>query len=423
MPNISLRQTGLAALVAAMLSGCAAKKPIATQHMLVHEYTVRDPHFVRVMSDLLGPKIVGGNSITTLVNGEEFYPAQLEAIRSAQHSITFETYVYEESEIGREFAEALAERARNGVEVCVLLDAIGYDGSYFNELREAGAHVIEYHPVARITLLLTLGDVTQRTHRKILVIDGVHGFIGGAGVADFWQGDARSPEEWRDTMYHVQGPVVAHLQSAFVENWIQSTGELLDEQIFLPEISPVGDMHAQVFQSSPEGGAASMELMYLVAITAAEETIDIATPYFVPTDLMETVMLDALARGVRIRLIIPGPHIDHAVTKDASRPSWKALLQAGLELYEYQPTMYHHKMMIIDGYWTSLGSANLDLLSFRLNDEANLNVFSEAFAREQTELLEADLAQSAQVTEFDHDSRSLIQRVMEFLSMPFRPIL
>ena len=424
LPRI-IRMTVAAAAVL-WVSGCGAPDPIAERYQLEHTYSTRDPQFRRVMDNLLGPHIVSGNSITTLVNGDEFYPAQLEAIQSAQRSINLETYMYWAGDIGERFAQALASRAEAGLDVNVVIDAVGsekIDEEYITLMEEAGVRVIRYNPVERLVLLITIGDVTSRTHRKLLIVDGEVGFTGGAGIADVWLGDAENPDRWRDTFYRIEGPVVAQLQAAFVDNWIASTGETLHTQAYFPALEPAGELPAQVFLSSPEGGSASMELMYLLAINSAERTIDIATPYFVPDELFSNALLQALARGVQVRLLVPGEHIDIAVLRHASRSTWQPLLEAGMELYEYQPTMYHAKLIVIDGVWASIGSTNLDPFSFRLNDEANVNVYDESFARQQIALFERDLAHARRITELKHEDRSFFDRVQEFFASLWRPFL
>lgn len=406
--------------------GCGAPDPIAERFQLEHSYSTSDPQFRRVMNSLLGPRIVDGNSVKTLLNGDEFYPAQLEAIRGAQHSVNLETYMYWAGDIGQQFAEALAERARAGVDVNVVIDAIGsdkIDDEYITLMEDAGVQVVLYNPVTRIVLLVTIGDITSRTHRKLLIVDGRIGFTGGPGIADVWTGNAQDPEHWRDTFYRIEGPVVAQLQAAFVDNWIQSTGETLHKEEYFPPLQETGELAGQVFLSSPEGGSASMELMYLLAINAAEKTIDIGTPYFVPDDLVNNALINALERGVRVRLLVPGEHIDIALIKHASRGTWQPLLDAGMELYQYQPTMYHAKLIVIDGVWTSIGSTNVDPVSFRLNDEANINVFDAGFAQEQIQIFEQDLAHAERVTELEHENRSFGARIAEFFSSLWRPFL
>ena len=226
-----------------------------------------------------------------------------------------------------------------------------------------------------------LGRMNNRTHRKLLVVDGRVAFTGGVGIADHWQGDAEDPDHWRDMHFRIEGPVVAQFQAAFNDNWIKTTGEVLERRRSFPAAGPRGGQDAHLFISSPAGGSDSMHLMYLMALAAAERTIDLAASYFVPDALIDEALLAARGRGVRVRILVPGPHIDSDVVRLASRARWGPLLQAGVEIYEYQPTMMHSKLLIVDGEMVSVGSTNFDIRSFRLNDEASLNVYDRGLRR------------------------------------------
>jgi cardiolipin synthase len=255
--------------------------------------------------------------------------------------------------------------------------------------------------------------MNNRTHRKLLVVDGRVGFTGGVGIAEKWTGDAQDPAHWRDTHFKVEGPVVAQMQAVFMDNWIKATGEVLHGVDYFPPIEPVGEGRAQMFSSSPSGGSESMELMYLLSITAASRTIRLSSSYFVPNGLTLQAMVDALGRGVKLQIITPGEHTDAETVRSASRKTWGRLLAAGAEIYEYQPTMYHCKVMIVDEYLVSTGSTNFDNRSFRLNDEANLNIYDAAFARQQVAVFEADRARSRRITLADWERRPLTERLAE----------
>lgn len=412
-----LRGTGIVIAVALALMvhmpGCGAPPPL--REPLVHTYGARDPQFVRTMDRLLGPPLIHGNQVRTLVNGQEIFPAMLEAIRGARTTITFETFIYWSGDIGGQFTDALVERARDGVSVSLIIDAIGasaIDPAYTAAMREAGAQVLVYRPVD----FFTLDKVNYRTHRKILVVDGRIGFIGGVGIADAWLGNAEDAKHWRDNHYRVEGPVVASLQAAFIDNWIEAKGEVLDGPGYFPLLEPVGPLYGQVFISSPQSGTASMQLLYLLSINAAAHSLYLATPYFVPDDLTLATLVAARGRGVVVKMILPGELTDSTVVRRASRAAWGALLEAGIEIYEYQPALYHTKVMVVDGVWTSIGSTNVGNRSFRLNDEANLNIYDAEFAAGQETLLEDDIARSTRVTlEAWHD-RSLFDRVTDFLA-------
>jgi len=375
-------------------------------------YAVDDPRFLHVAGVLLGPPVIGGNRYRVLKNGDEIFPAMLDAIRGAKRSITFETYIYWSGEIGRRFADALSERARAGVPVHVLLDWVGsskMDPALLDELRKSGAQVLKYHPPH----WSHLGRLNNRTHRKLLIVDGRIGFTCGVGIAEKWTGHAQDPDHWRDTHVRIEGPAVAQMQAVFLDNWIKSTGEVLVGDAYFPIVAPVGDGLAQVFASSPSGGSESMELMMLLAITSAQRTIRISNAYFVPNELAMKALVDARARGVKVQVIVPGQWIDTETVRSASRATWGRLLDAGVEIFEYQPTMFHCKVLVVDDFLVSIGSTNFDNRSFRLNDEANLNVYDAAFARQQSAIFEEDRARSKRVTRAQWERRPWTERVEE----------
>jgi cardiolipin synthase len=261
-----------------------------------------------------------------------------------------------------------------------------------------------------------LGRLNNRTHRKLLVVDGRIGFTGGVGIAEQWGGDAQDADHWRDTHFEVEGPAVAQMQAVFMDNWIKTTGAVLHGVDYFPPLAPVGDGAAQVFSSSPSGGSASMELMYLMSITAAKRTIFLSSSYFVPNDLAVATMVEALKRGVKLQIITPGEHIDTETVRAASRARWGELLAAGAEIYEYQPTMYHCKVMIVDELMVSTGSTNFDDRSFRLNDEANLNIYDASFAAEQAAIFAADRAKSRRITLAEWQHRPVKEKLLERLA-------
>ncbi|MFG6460555.1 phosphatidylserine/phosphatidylglycerophosphate/cardiolipin synthase family protein [Roseateles sp. DXS20W] len=375
-------------------------------------YETDDAEFRRSLSALLGPPLVEGNQVETLLNGDQIFPAMLAAIRSAHKTVNFETYIYWSGSIGREFVDALTERARAGVKVNVLLDWVGsmkMDTALLDEMKAAGVACERFHEPR----FAHWGRLNNRTHRKLLVVDGRTGFTGGVGIADHWRGQARHPGEWRDTHYRVTGPVVAQMQSVFLDNWMRATGEVLHGEAYFPALAPAGPHMAQMFSSSPSGGSESMHLMYLLAITAARQRIDLANSYFVPDDLTIRTLVDAARRGVKVRILTPSGHIDSETVRKASRSSWGPMLEAGIEFAEYQPTMFHVKGLVVDGLFASVGSTNFDNRSFRLNDEANLNVMSTAFGREQQAVFEADWARARPVTLQQWRDRPRTERLWE----------
>jgi cardiolipin synthase len=369
------------------------------EHKLEHRHGVGDAQFRRELSTLLGPPIAGGNRVAHLENGAQIFPAMLESIRAARRTICFETFIYWSGQVGREFVEALGERARAGVRVHVLIDWVGsqrMERSLIEELKAAGAEVEYFHPLK----WYHLARINNRTHRKLLVVDGTVGFTGGVGIADNWAGNADSPDHWRDSHYRVEGPVVAQMQAAFLDNWIKTTGTVLQGEDYFPPLGDAGEVDAQVFTASPSGGGDSMLLMYLMAITSARESIDLSAAYFVPDTLALAALKDALRRGVRVRVVVPGRRIDRTVVRKASRAAWGELLRAGAEIHEFKPTMFHCKTLVVDRLLVSVGSTNFDNRSFRLNEEANLNVYDREFAERTTAVLEHDLTRSRRI-EYD----------------------
>jgi cardiolipin synthase len=376
-------------------------------------YSVDDERFVRVMSVMLGPPLVSGNRTAALPNGDRIFPAMLDALRSARKTITFEMYIYWSGRIGKAFADVLSERARSGVKVHVLLDGVGagkIDDAFIEEMERAGVELKRYNPPRP----WTIGRFNNRTHRKIVVVDGRIGFTGGVGIADQWLGDAQDAEHWRDTHFRIEGPVVAQMQAAFMDNWTEVTGTVLYGDDYFPAIEPAGAQRAQMFTSSPGGGSDSMQLMYLMSIASAKKTIDLAAPYFVPDNVDVNTLVAALKRGVAVRIIVPGRHIDSGIVRRASRARWGDLLEAGAEIYEYQPTMYHCKVMVVDSLWASVGSTNFDNRSFSVNDEANLNVYDAAFAAEQVRIFERDLERSRRVTLEEWRNRPWTEKLLEY---------
>lgn len=388
-------------------------------HKVERFYDTKDPQFRREMAVLLGPAIVSGNRIQALQNGDQIFPAMLEAIAAAQRTITFETYIYWSGQIGEQFARALIDRARAGVRVHVMLDWVGCDKMSHElvaEMQADGVEVERYHALH----WYSLGRLNNRTHRKVLIVDGSISFTGGVGIADQWLGHAQDPAHWRDMHFKVTGPVAAQMQAAFLDNWIKTTGHVLHGDGYFPAIDSSGSQDMQMFISSPEGGSDSMRLMYLTAITAAQRSIDMEAAYFIPDRLMIRELVAARERGVRIRLLVPGVDIDSKVVGIASKREWGPLLASGVEIHVYQPTMLHCKMLIFDEYMVSVGSTNFDMRSFELNDEASLNIYDADFAREMTEVFARDLESSTLYTHAHWRRRSWREKSAEIVVNPLR---
>ncbi|MGB9108588.1 MAG: cardiolipin synthase [Telluria sp.] len=387
-----------------VLNFAPTEKKIETQ--LTRLYDTDDPQFRRSLGVLLGPPLLEGNKVEVLVNGDQIFPAMLKAIREAKKTITFETYIYWSESIGKEFAEALAERARAGVKVHLMLDYIGslkMDDASMAQLRSAGVQLQRYHK----PVWWKLARLNNRTHRKLLIVDGRIGFTGGVGIADKWRGNGQDEDHWRDTHFRVEGPVVGQMQAVFNDNWTKATGKVLDGEDYFPAIAPVGNSPAQMFSSSITGGGESMHLMYLMAITAARHSIHLSNAYFVPDKLAVNALVAAAKRGVDVRIITPGKIIDSDIVRAASREQWGDLLKAGIKMAEYQPTMFHVKSLVVDSLLVSVGSTNFDNRSFSLNDEANLNVLDPVFAKEQEAIFDRDWQHAKPVSLQQWENRPL----------------
>jgi cardiolipin synthase len=415
----SILIVGLVSSLLVFLTGTPGMGERQIRYELTHQFAVADPQFLRSMGQLLGPAILPGNRVTALQNGDQIFPSMLEAIRGARKTITFETYIYWSGNIGQQFSDALCERAKAGVKVRVLLDWLGsdkIDERYLVAMRAAGAEVERYHPLR----WYNLSRLNNRTHRKLLVVDGRIGFTGGVGIADSWTGNGTAKDHWRDSQYKIEGPAVAEMQAAFGDNWMKTQARVLFGGDYYPELTPIGPSLAQVFKSSPDEGSESVRLMYLLSIASATKSILLQAAYFVPDDLAIETLIAAEKRGVKIEIILPGPHTDSEIVQGASRSRWVALLDAGVLFYEFQPCLYHCKVLIVDGVWVSVGSTNFDNRSFRLNDEANLNIYDEVFAAKQTAIFERDKSLSRLMTRAEFKDRSMLGKMFDAASGIFR---
>ena len=405
--------------VLSLATGCTNFYGKGIQYRIEHRYSVSEPQFLRSMGSLVEPGILASNHVTTLINGDQIFPAMLAVARTAKKSICLETYIYWSGDIGKQFADVLVEKAKAGVKVHVIIDWIGsrrIESSLLRFMEDGGVEVERYNPL----VWYAPTRFNHRDHRKLLIVDGRVGFTGGAGLADIWKGNAANPSEWRDSMFKLEGPAVAQMQAAFMDNWTKTSARVLDGDDYFPELQPAGDQFAQVFKSSPRDGTEDIRLMTLLSIAAARKNIRLSAAYYVPDVLTTQEFLEAVRRGVKVEIIVPGAETDSAIVKHASRGKWGPLLQAGVKIYEYEPTMYHAKVMIVDDVWVSVGSANFGNRSFRLNDEANLNVFSREFAAEQTRIFEDDKTKCSEVTYRDWNNRSVWKRFMEVITAPFR---
>jgi len=394
--------------------------PKEIDYRLAHHFGVEEETFLPSAHALSNASPVEGNRIRLLENGDAFFPAMLAAIARAQSSINLETYIFWSGEIAGRFRDALSERARAGVEVRILLDAVGSGAKLSREdvstMRSAGCAVEFFHPLRP----WMLDTINHRTHRRILVVDGKVGFTGGAGVADVWLGNAEKPGHWRDTQVEIAGPVVAQLQSAFQENWAAARGELLSGERFFPRLEPAGPAFAQVILSSPESPSSPTKLFYAVSISSAMRRLWISNSYFLPDADATALLVSAARRGVDVHILIPGKVNDVPLTRAGGRSSLGELLAGGVKISEYGPTMFHAKTMVVDGVFATIGSTNFDNRSFRLNDEINLTVYDREFGRRLEEMFIEDLARSRSYTYAQWRNRPLKQRLTEWLILPFR---
>ncbi|CDX28488.1 Phospholipase D/Transphosphatidylase [Mesorhizobium sp. ORS 3359] len=405
----------VAAAIVTLAAVNLTPEPRVIRTIVPHRFDAADPQFVQSMSSYSQGQISGRNAVQTLVNGDEIFPAMLQAIGAARSSIDMETYIYWSGSVGYQFATALAAKAREGVEVRVLVDWLGslpFDENLIHIMTGAGVRFQRYRPV----YWYTLDRVNNRTHRKLLIVDGRVAFTGGVGIADNWLGDARNPKEWRDTHYRIEGPSVGAFQAAFAENWLETAGETLQGEKFYPPPEPAGALSAQLVLSSQPNGSEDMQLMMLAAIAAAKDHLRIGMAYFVPDEIALQQILDARKRGVAVDVIVPNSLTDVPIVRKGSRHFWGELLEAGVRIYEFQPTMYHPKLLIVDDVWASFGSTNLDERSLRLNDEASLNVYGRDFAQTQIDLFNEDLKRSRQITLAEWQARPLTEKVTDWLA-------
>ena len=400
------------------LAGCARVHP----HIALPPLSLGEPSFFPTLEAYASAPIVGGNSAEFLLNGEQIFPAIVEAIRSAKKTVTYAQYFYEDGPVAREVAEALAERCRDGVGVNVLLDAFGtlsMPKEYSELMTRSGCHVAYFRPLGQYIF----HRYNNRNHRRILVVDGRVGFTGGSGVSRKWMGNGRVEHHWRDTDIRVEGPVVEYLQAAFAENWLETTGVVLGGETYFPRpIEPRGEVYAQIVKSSPATGSFAMYTTFLLAVSAAQRTLEITNPYFVLDDKMQQALVKAARRGVRVRVLVPGA-IDHNIVRQASRRQFGKMLRTGIEIYEYTPALLHSKTIVIDGVWATIGSTNLDNRSFAVNDELNLIVYNRRVAQRLELIFAEDVAVSKPVTYDDWRKRGLAAKVLEVMALPLRDLL
>ncbi|HEU5399936.1 MAG TPA: phospholipase D-like domain-containing protein [Terriglobales bacterium] len=372
--------------------------------------------FIHELQAMTGARITHANSIEPIANGNNFYEAELDAIHKAQATINMEAYIFQRGDISRRVLAALTERARAGVQVRIVVDAMGSFSTpkrYFSDLRKAGGKMEFYHPLRWNTWMKT----NNRTHREMLIVDAATAFVGGAGIADHWYLD-RPPKHprWRDEMFRVRGEAVRSIEGVFLENWLEASGELIAGEKFFPSEAEAGKTTILVMPSSPsEGGSTPARVLFQTLMASAHKTIQITTPYFLPDKSLTRDLLGARKRGVTVRILVPGGKSDHLMTRSSSRGSYGPLLESGVEIYEYQPSMIHAKIMVIDGLWSIVGTTNMDNRSFGLNDEVNLAALDPQLASNLEQQFEQDLAKSQRQTYERWKSRPLWERFTEWL--------
>lgn len=412
---------GVVLAAAAQLRCTITRSVLASEkretYHFVSEFGAADPQFRRSL-DTLGSHMVGGNSVRLLKNGDEIFPAMTRDIRDAKESVNLETYIFQPDEAGRQFADAMIEAARRGVEVRLLIDDYGSKlGDLEQPLSQAGVKVKIYRPIR----LFSIHKIGKRTHRKLLIVDGRIGYTGGLGIDKRWLGDARNTGEWRDNQVRVEGPVVPQMQAIFSEDWTYTTGEILAGDKFYPQITPSGNIEVEAIKASRGDSSSLPKMLYYMAIQSARRSILIQNAYFLPDKQTRNALIRALQRGVDVRVMVPGTHIDLPMVRLASRLHYGPMLDAGIKIYEYQPTMMHNKTFVVDGIFSTIGSINFDQRSMGKNAEESLAFYDRDFAAQVTAMFEEDWKKCRQVTRRRWEHRGLAARISELIFWIWEP--
>lgn len=373
--------------------------------------------FLRLAESIGQAPVYHGNRVELLVNGDEVFPAMLEEIGRAERSVDLLSYIYWTGDIAERVADAIVDRARAGVECRLLLDAFGarrMPSRLCDRMREAGARVEFFRPLR----LPGIRRINHRTHRRVLVIDGRVGMTGGVGIAEEWTGDAQDPDHWRDDHVLLRGPAVRGLHGAFAENWLEATGEPLGGPDFLPELDPVpGGVPVQLLASSAGTGVSGAEVAFYFALAAAKRTIDLQASYFAPPTAFRRALERAADRGVRVRVMTAGRHPESVMVREAGRMAYRPLLDAGVEIHEYDRTVLHAKAAVVDGVWSVLGTANFDYRSLGLNDEISLGVQDRGIAGRLAACFEADLRDCRRIERVGWRQRGPLRRAREHAAL------
>lgn len=373
----------------------------------------------RVLDGVLGIPFTDGNRVEVLRNGVEIFPPMLEAIEAAEYRIELLTFVYWQGDIARKFAEALARKASEGVTVRVLLDAFGASEmrqDLLDRMKAAGVDVRWFRPKAR----WKIWEVDNRTHRKVLVVDGRVGFTGGVGIAEEWEGDANNPDEWRDTHFRFTGPAVNGLQGAFYSNWAETGERIFDPVEHMPVAERAGDVRVQIVRATASTGWSDIASLQQLLISMASQRLRIASAYFVPDEDTIDNLCAAVARGVVVEIMMPGAHTDQRVSQLAGEAGFEALLEGGVTLWKYEQTMLHTKVITLDGGVACIGSANFNQRSMRKDDEIAVTVLDRNLVATLDRHFDEDLAHCQRVRAEDWHRRSWWQRALEVVASPFR---
>lgn len=375
--------------------------------------------FLQVLEALSDAQVNKTGTLEVLTNGPSFYPAALEAIRNATRSVNIEAYIFQKGKIADQYIAALAERARAGVKVNLVLDAFGSAGTsknYLAPLLDVGGKVGWYNGPNWYRLM----HIDHRTHRELMIVDGKVGFIGGAGIADQWYSGTKGHPRWRDSAVRIEGEAVCNLQATFAENWLATSGELLNGEAYFPSVRNENPLVAMVVNSTPTvGGGTRARILFQLLIASARESISITTPYFLPDKSLMKELCRAVERGLRVKILVPGRKSDHMVTRSTSRAGYGELLKAGAEVYEYQPSMIHAKVLCVDDRWVVVGSTNFDNRSFGINDEVNLAIRDANVALRFERDMTSDLEQSRRVSLEEWQHRPVTERATELMGLVF----
>ncbi len=379
---------------------------------------VADPLFPEATT-AVGFSMVKGNQATILNNGDAIFSSMIRDINQAKLSVNLETFILRSDPAGAPLMDALCAAAKRGVQVRVLMDAIGSKVKQKDQkrMKDAGVHLETFRPLRTFRL----HKVSQRTHRKILVVDGRVAYTGGVGFGKEWLGNARNKDEWRETQVRVEGPVVAQMQAVFSENWIYTTGEVLNGKAFYPILHPVGSIRAQAMRSAQGDASSFAKMLYFVAFTSAQKRIYITNPYFIPDAQIRKALTEAVKRGVDVQIILPGPINDSKMIRPASWFHYGHLLESGVKIYEYQPTMIHAKNVVIDGLFSTIGSINFDLRSMKVNAENSLAFYDPGFGAKMEALFREDKTRCRQITYEEWKHRGLWRRAIELVARIWEP--